>query len=450
MSKSLFACALATAVCASACLNMGTAPTPGQSDGGLNAIGASGEPIVADSTAALQPNTVATNPNVTQNNNIPSPGPTPGNNTPSPEPEPVMVTGADRFTLVGRYITNPPGMLSMSWLSSKIGLRFTGTSLAMDFSSSGVNRLNIVLDGNPLDMQMINVQSNTARKTLVEGLVNGTHTIWITKGTEFTYGAGVINISDFCLDEGAYFLTPPKAKSRRIEAIGDSSYSSYGVEGVGPGCNTEPKLENADHAIPAFVAQNLDAELVNLSATGRGVVESQFDSNRDPNALLPYVYKHWIGGRFSPLWDFNKVMMDVVLLSAGGNDLLGDSGNGALTDPNKFISTYAQWMLDIRTYYPKASIYAIMSPNAKNNDRITMMNALKAAVAQAQSQRPGGQDSNMLFYDYFANDPNGWTVYDDVANKGGYGWGCSYHTNVAGSRWLGDRLAASIKSHMNW
>jgi hypothetical protein len=319
--------------------------------------------------------------------------------------------------------------------------------LAIDYSSNGNGRINLTLDGNDLPHLDLPAQPMTTRLSLVSGLPDGKHTIWLEKGNEPFNGAGVVNVTGFYLDPNAVFYAPPAPKSRRIETIGDSSFSSYGVLGSPPGCNAID-LENADYAIPALTAKLVDAEIINLSATGEGVVESQWDSSTDPNHHLPYIYHHWIGHQYSPLWDFH-VPMDVVLVSGGGDDIIGDSGNGAFSNPNVFITTYANMLLDIRSHYSKASIYAIMSPNAKWNDRTTMMNALKAAVAQAQASQPGG-DPNILFFDYFANDPNGWTSYDDVANTGGYGWGCAYHTSMTGSQWLADRLAANIKSHMVW
>jgi hypothetical protein len=373
-----------------------------------------------------------------------------------PENPPVVVDGLDRYTLVGRFDITDPNAIPITHLSSKIGLRFTGTSLGITMTSTQINAFNVVIDGKLLPK--IVLPKNILVKTtypIATDLPQGLHTAWVTKATEYTYGCGKVTLFDMVIDSNASFMSPPRPKKRRIEIVGDSSFSSFGVEGlyiVGdpnhPQCSPVPANENADYAIPAYIAQSLDAELYNLSCTGRGVVESANDSSKDPNHLLPFIYNHLIGGDYTKLYDF-KMPMDVVILSAGGNDFLGASGSGKLTDRTKFVTTYANWLLRIRGYYPNALIVAAMSPNAKNDDRINMLSVLTDAVHQAQTAN-GPRDENMIMFDYFANDPNNWTVYDHVANAGGYGWGCRYHTSVTGSKWLAERMAPMIKANRGW
>jgi lysophospholipase L1-like esterase len=194
------------------------------------------------------------------------------------------------------------------------------------------------------------------------------------------------------------------------------------------------------------VAQSLGAEVYNLSWSGKAVVASQYDGN--PSHMLPIIYDQLVPNTPNHPYDF-KVPMDVVIIGAGANDFIGTAGSGAIADPEKFMQVYADWLVRIRGHYPKALIVAAMGANAKQNDRTLMIQYLNTAVQRAQTTL-GGSDPNIIFFDYFANDPNGWTTYGDAADKGGYNWGCNYHPSIAGSGWLAERLTPVVKTHMGW
>lgn len=157
---------------------------------------------------------------------------------------------------------------------------------------------------------------------------------------------------------------------------------------------------------------------------------SQFSSN--PATMLPVIYEQKFGYDPTRLWDF-KTTMDVVILAGGANDFIGTAGSGAMADPNNFSQVYSAWMKRIRSRYPNALIVAAIGASVKNSDRTLMAQYLGSALIQAQG--PAG-DANMIYFDYFANDPNGWTTYGDVAGHG--------------SKWLADRLTPVIRSHMDW
>jgi lysophospholipase L1-like esterase len=365
----------------------------------------------------------------------------------------VPVTGPDRFTWVGRFNLANPDAVPFTFLSSKVGVRFTGTSIAMDLSSVNTDGFNVVLDGNALPPLRV-AKGTAVRYPIASGLAEGTHVLWLTKRTEFNQaGNTVMTLHNLVLDANATFLTPPAPRARRIEAIGDSGFAGYGVDGLYvpgnpnfPQCPYSIPTQNGDLSVPSHVARALDAEVINLSWSGRAVVSSQFDSN--PTHQLPVIHEQLVGNNPALPYDF-KQQVDVVILSGGANDFIGTSGSGTVPDINKFVQTYTDWLLRVRGHYPRATIVAAVGANAKQTDRTSFIDYLKQAVQRAQAATPAG-DPNILFFDYFANDPNGWTNYSDVAGAGGLAWGCNYHPSVAGSAWLANRLVAAIRPHMGW
>jgi lysophospholipase L1-like esterase len=368
-------------------------------------------------------------------------------------PEPV---GLARYTLIGRFDTGNPSALVMSFAGSKIGATFTGTSLSVVLSDTGTDGFNIVIDGgNPI---VLYAKPNTANVTylITDKLADGPHTVWMTKRTEFSQQrggvyAGRVTFMGFKLDPMGRFCAPPVAKTRRIEAIGDSSFAGYAVEQLyrpgTPGCDYSVLTQNADKAVPAYAAAKLAAEYTNLSFTGEGIYHSAWDPGQ-PSHYLPAIWNEVVAPLAQPAYNFG-VAADVVLISAGGNDLDGPSGSGTLPDPAAFINTYAQWMVSIRARYPNAFIVAILSPNATGTDKPTLTSAISQAVSQAQAAKAGG-DPNIAFYNYFTGDPRGWAGYGDASNALGLGYACQYHPSAAGSQFLGERLAEMVAKHMGW
>jgi hypothetical protein len=238
---------------------------------------------------------------------------------------------------------------------------FTGTSLRFTIISKQINALNIIIDGKVLPK--IVLPKNIRVKTtylIATDLPQGLHTAWVTKATEYTYGCGKVTLFDRVIDSNASIRSPSLPKKRRIEVMGDASFSSIGVEG--------------------------------LLIVG--------DSN------------HLTGGDYTKHYDF-KTPMDVVILSAGGSDFLGASGSAPLTDRTKFVTTYTNWLLRICGYDPSAMIAAAMSLNANDDDRIHMLSGLTDAGKQAQI--PNGPNT-WAVYDHVANAGGyGWGCRFEVA-----------------------------------
>jgi lysophospholipase L1-like esterase len=370
---------------------------------------------------------------------------------------PVAVVGGDgnRYTFVGRFDMANPNAPRFSFLGSKIGVQFTGTSLAVSVADTGYDYFNAVIDGGPAII--VPSQPSTGPQTLpiASNLPPGKHTAWLSKRTEAsqrdkvdtTRAAGVVTFNNFVLGPDGAFLSAPAPKPRLIEALGDSGCTGYGVDQLmhngADACNYTLATQNADATVFAFAAQACDAEVVNLSASGRGIYDSQYNPN-NLKSQLSYVYQMTIAPNAQPAWGFTGYTPDVVVINGGGDDVFGESGRGAFPDPAAILSTYTQLLANIRSHYPKALIVAAIGAGAFGQDKVTISTAIQQAIAA----RAAAGDTNVTFFDYFNGSPNGWSSYSDAA--GTFFYGCEYHASAAGSKFLGDQLATFLKAKLGW
>lgn len=436
-----------------------TAPTPAPTDTaavGLTPVATLPPPATTPAATTPAAAAPAANTNVVVGGVVP-PATAPVTTTPVPtagSPSAVEPQGLARYTLVGRMVTRDPNAIQMAFMGSKIGAAFTGTSLSVVLSDTGTDGFNIVIDGGAPYVLYTKPISTNVTYPITTSLSPGLHTVWMTKRTEFAQRrndafVGQTTFLGFVLAPGEKFSTPPAAKTRRIEVIGDSSTSGYAVEtnyvpGT-PGCDYSALTQNADKALPAALARLLGAEYTNLSYTGEGIYHSAYDNNA--SHYLPVIWTQVLAPLANPAHDFTP-QMDVVIIAAGGNDLDGASGSGTLPNPQAFVTTYANWLAAIRGKYPKALIVATLNPAASGTDRPTLAAAISQAVSQAQASL--GNDANVVYFDYFANDPNHWQNYADAVQALNLGYACQYHPSPAGAEFLAARLAKFIAPRLGW
>jgi len=348
-------------------------------------------------------------------------------------------------------MTNPNAPI-FGLLSSRIGATFTGTSLSAIFTGTGTNLFNVVIDNQNAIVITVPPTTTPTVFPITHTLTGGAHTVWMTKRTEFlqsdgTESVGSVQFFGFTLDPNGAFGTPPATQTRRIEFSGDSGFTGFGADAVMTGgasyCSYTPETQNADKSIPAYTGALLNADIINDSSSGQAVYHSVYDNN--PNHLLTAMFYETNPPLQAPAWNFNGWIPDVVVLDAGGDDLTGSAGSGKFPNPNAFITTYEQWLTQIRLFYPNATIVLVLSQSAASQDIATLGGALQQVVAA----RNAAADANVYYYDYFTSDPN-YVTYDTMATGMKVYWGCSYHPSAAGAQVLGERLATFIAQKMNW
>ena len=394
---------------------------------------------------------------------VPTPVPVPSTDpepTPTPAPAPAPTPPKQPYVFIGRFDQSDPRGPRFAFSGSRIGANFTGTSLAVVLSDSNTDLFNVVIDGDPAQAptRIIKTQPGSTGVTypLAKGLAPGNHSVWLTKRTEFSQSGDKASVGQtqflgLVLEAGAQFLPPPARLRRRIDFVGDSAFTGYGADQVqkGPdsGCPYTPETQNEDASIPAYTARALQAEHINASASGKAVYRSFYDDNS--SHTLPVVYEEILPFDTKSVWDFSQWTADAVVLSAGGDDVFGDSGSGTFPDRAAFVDADVAWMAKIRAHYPQAVIVNVMSPSAKLTDIALLGDALKEAVAR----RNAAGDAKVFYYSYFTDDKI-YSTYDDLARGAGNTqplyWGCRYHPSAAGAHFLAQRLAAFMRPKLGW
>lgn len=366
-------------------------------------------------------------------------------NTPAQSPN-VVAPPTQPYVYVGRFDQADPSAVRFAWPNSKIGASFTGSSLSVTLTDTGTDYFNVVLDGKTTVVVQTNPGTTPVTYPIAQNLGAGTHTVWMTKRTEFmqagggTY-VGTTSFHGFGLSAGGQFQTPPATRTRRLDFIGDSAFTGFGAGDVPP-CTYTPGTQNADLSIPAYTGQDLDAEIVNASSSGQGVFQSVYDPDNDH--LLPVMYEETVPPGAAPAWNFSQWTADAVVLSAGGDDLAGAPGSGTLPNPAGFTNAYIAWLARIRQHYPQAWIVVALAQSAKGADVVTLGGSLQQAV----NTRVAQGDTRVVYFNYYTGTP--YTTYDDAASALGLNYGCSYHPSPAGAAWLAGRLSDFIKTKTGW
>lgn len=421
-------------------------------------------------------------------------------NTPAASGNAMIVDNSRAWSLVGRFDTRQPTRPRFGFAGSKIGVRFTGTSLAVTLSDTGDDGFDVIIDGehyvtslpNPADWWQANpalapvacvpasksmayansqypgcilaIRNATLGATttypIASGLAPGEHTAWLIKRSEFLQNgagasSGLVTITGFTVDRGAKVLSPPAYFKRRIEFSGDSAITGYGAGQVNP-CGYTPRNQDAGRSLPSYTADYLHAEQVNLGSSGQGVYRSFYDYNGDHN--LPTLYAQTVPLDKTLPYDFSKDQVDAVVLVAGGDDMWGASGSGDFNnnDPavttsarQNFIDAYVKWLVTIRNNRPSAHIYVVLAPGAILSDIVVLGSALQEVVAA----RTAAGDRKVYYYTFFpqndpARNPKNYRNVGDLADGEGFPRGCTGHLQPATAKYLARLLGVEIAARM--
>jgi hypothetical protein len=272
------------------------------------------------------------------------------------------------------------------------------------------------------------MQPGVGQVPLAHDLAAGPHTVWLRKRTEPQIG--VAWFGGFVPADGN-LLAPPALKTRRVVGIGSSSQTGYGADAnvtAATMCGFDASQENAQFSYIKLLGDALDAESVNLSYSGKGITRNIVDGD---NTTLPALYERSVSR------DPNTAPApgdgaDVVVLEAGGDDLVGPWGAGTLDTPT-FVSAYTTLLQRIRAREPHAVVFACLGAGAGGGDRNTLRSAITAAV---QATNAAG-DPNVFFFEF--------QPYD-----GSLGYGCDYHPNHATAALYVQQLLPQVKAKLGW
>jgi lysophospholipase L1-like esterase len=262
-----------------------------------------------------------------------------------------------------------------------------------------------------------------ALSPIASGLAPGEHLVEIYRRTEGNQGESQFLGFDF---GGGALLAAPPTPARRIEIIGDSITCGYGVEGADMNCHYTPDTQNHYLTYGAITARNVNADLITLAWSGKGIVCNYGD---DPTSCVdpfPIYYDRTLPDRASSQWDFASWQPQVVVINLGTNDV------STPVDPTEaqFTGAYRTFLQHVRGKYPAALILCTVAPLLGGADLTEARAYIDAAVAATG-------DARIKSFPMAQTDPAD-------------GWGCDFHPSVKTHQKMAATLTAQLKAELGW
>ncbi|MGA9294032.1 MAG: SGNH/GDSL hydrolase family protein [Ignavibacteriaceae bacterium] len=323
----------------------------------------------------------------------------------------------------GRFDFSNPKKVVYDWAGVYITARFEGTSCSIRLDDTKNEYAVIIDDHAP---RLLKTNEDTIYE-VASGLKESVpHIIMIQKRTEPLVGKGIF--MGFILDKGKKLLTPPKRPGRRIEFIGNSITSGYGVEGKNHDCHFSVETENACMSYAAITARALNADYSLVSYSGRGVVRNYGDKNKTSINPMPSLYDRTCFFDSAKHWNFNEWTPQVVVINLGTNDF----STQPFPDKRVFQGAYNKLINRVRSLYPMITIFCICGPMIGE----PCLSEIKEVVEQQQMIE--GRNKDVFFIE----------IKRSIMNDSD--WGCDWHPNIMGSVKSANVIIPYIKLIMNW
>ncbi|MFC5470647.1 SGNH/GDSL hydrolase family protein [Cohnella suwonensis] len=332
--------------------------------------------------------------------------------------EPIVSREQVRYT--GRFDFSQPEGPQFAWSGSSIAISFKGTEVRALLKpvQSGMadNWVNIVID----DQEPVPVKIDKENSYLLAlNLANEVHTVEIFKRTEPMVGE--LQFMGFELPEGAELLEPPSRHEHKIEIIGDSITAGYGNEAASIEDGFQASQENHYLAYGPIAARSLNAELIALAWSGKGMYQN-YGGVRD--IQMPELYRRTLPSRSESSWDFHSRVPDVVVINLGTNDFSVDT-----IDPSQYVAEYKRFVEFIRTNYPDAHLFCTIGP--MNRKPAEFIEGIVSELNRAGDER-------IYFYEF------------PPQNVEKNGVGGDWHPSLKTHAIMAELLAAEIKNKLGW
>lgn len=334
---------------------------------------------------------------------------------------------------VGRFLVDGEAR-TVGWPGSRIVARFEGTSVSAKLDETPLYEGPSVFD--------VKVDGTTTKLTLEEGaktyelakdLAAGPHQVELFRRTEGQVGLTIFRGLDF---GGGKLLPPPPPKLRRIEILGDSGSTGYGVECTDPSGTFTGATQNFGKAWPAKLGAMFDADVIAIGYGGKGVIQN-FDRS-DP-VHMEDLFVRTVPESADPKWDFSKSPVDVLVVMLGGNDW--DQPNPGDPAPGfaAFKAGYAKLIGLAREKYPKAKIVSALAPTQSDEypEGYQARSNQRKAFTEVVAERKSGGDDAIAFVEVAKSTESEQT-------------GCEFHPNEGLHTRIANEIAAAVKSATGW
>lgn len=359
--------------------------------------------------------------------------------------------------LEGRWDRALPDTPRAAFPGARITMRFHGTGAVLRLlekksfrSFEGTSQWSVRIDGALGATLITQVEAANNEETrdyvVADGLPLGEHTVQLVRRTEAEFGS--TRLIDLTVTDGQ-MLTPPAPPVHRLEFVGDSNMSGYGVEVTrpmnsgDPPCSHTPSNQNFEKAFPALVAARFGAEIETAIHSGKGVFYNQ---TRTDLTTIPMFYPRSVPSESATAYDASGFAAEAVVVLAGGNDYAERVENDYPSEAD-VQTAYDGLLGQIRTAHPGALVVATLSPGVSDGSpvyaaphplagqSVMVRSKLRASIQQVVDARVLAGDGNLVFHEFAQ-------VGGDQLSACHYHPGPALHATLAQS--LGDLLAARL------
>ncbi|MGE9296081.1 MAG: SGNH/GDSL hydrolase family protein [Puniceicoccales bacterium] len=307
-----------------------------------------------------------------------------------------------------------------AWTGCSITTQFDGTTIAAKLKLvAGPNAgVTVVIDGKP---HFIEITREQSEYVLADNLQPGIpHTISVYKRSEGS--RGTLQFEGFEIsDDGK--LSPVAALPHKMLAFGDSITCGYGNEAKEISDGNTIENQNGYMSYAAITARELDAEIMMVCWSGRGMYRNR-QENHDQQGVLPELFEQTLPLSAEPQWDHSKFIPEVVIINLGTNDSATLNGKKSPLDRDAFVAKYIAFIERVQEFTPDAQFFLCIGP-------------MQAGDVPEWLPQIANQVSNatVVIFPKFANR-------DEI---GGH-----YHPSVLKDKLMADQLAAAIRTQMGW
>lgn len=238
--------------------------------------------------------------------------------------------------VLGRTFTDSRGVNCYT-TASGIAVTFYGTQLKATITASGITlpRLCVLVDGETNATARtvdLTKTTTTAEYTLVSGLANGEHTVYVHKITEAYFSSLAIA----SLKTDGYLMDKPTEKKYQFEVYGDSITAGlHNMKTVGAADPTPLEADYMQNGCMTYAfktAQNLGADINVMARSGVGMYSTWGTLNPLNTAEEMSMLNMWNRSYVSdvdrmnatytnPEWNFSNYKPDLVIINIGTNDV---------------------------------------------------------------------------------------------------------------------------------
>lgn len=256
---------------------------------------------------------------------------------------------------IGRTLVASDGSVAFDWVGTYMETRFTGGSLSIKVSETGISYYNVFIDNKIY--RVVKVCGKDTIINMVSGIDKRLHSLKIQKRSEGEFGKTIIH--QFLLAASGRLQEEPIVRSRHIEFIGNSLTCGYGTEGNDRDDPFLVETENCNLTFAALTARYFNADYTLIAHSGRGAVRNYGDSVRVSKVTMKDRMLNTFDEDLTHKWDFTSYRPDLVVINLGSNDFS--------TEPHpyksEFIKAYKQIISQLRQHYgdiPILCIYPII------------------------------------------------------------------------------------------